>query len=221
MKWLAAILSVLLALPARAADERCSASGSWEGRIAACTALLASANEPYSRSGALFHRGEAYLALGETLMAVRDLDAAARLAPNRPAPHLALGIAYLEAGRPDRAREALDVAARLAPGSADILHWRAFAEDRLGRPEAALADLDRALDADPAHPSARLTRARLRCGLGDHEGAVADTQAALASGAMGARRLAGHLAEAGFGPLAGEAPLSEGVLLRWARAGCP
>lgn len=223
MRYLLALALLLWPVAAVADVEarRCAAPDDWEGRIVACSAVLARRTSSQALARAHLHRGEAHLALGATLEAIRDLREAVRLAPGMAAAHLALGVAYLELGRADAAERSLAEAAARAPDAPDIWYWRALAEDRLGRPEAALDALDRALAIAPFHAPARLARARLRCALGDVEGAVADTGAALESGALGHGRLSAHLAAAGFVPSSPDGAPSLDDLQRWARAGCP
>jgi len=125
-------------------------------------------------------RALAYVDLGETAAAERDVDAAEQLDPNDPRVRLAR-IALLQA-EPELATEALlelDQLARDAPGVADVRLACARAWAAAGDATRAAEELDAAIDLEPG-PAAWIARARLRSIGGDDAGAEADLALALA-----------------------------------------
>jgi Flp pilus assembly protein TadD len=81
-----------------------------------------------------FERGNAALDRGDTAAAVRELEAAAALAPERSEVHNHLGLAYAAAGRPDAALAAFERAVALdcdnAAAAANLAAVRAAAPGR-------------------------------------------------------------------------------------------
>ena len=214
---LAALMAVTLPAPAAASHARtlCAEETDPAMRVRHCRAAIAAGGSDRALARIHLHLGEAHLALGETLYAIRELRTATRLAPDMPSAHLVLGVAYQAGGNMPRATESFDRAAQIAPEAFEVWYWRARAEERMGLIDDAIRHLGRALEIAPDHPEARLSRARLYCRTGDAPGAAEDLLLAVASGALSEDRLARRLSKRGFG-----APTREN-LIAWAVAGCP
>lgn len=131
------------------------------------------------RSPLALCRRAAVQAIGNPEAALRDLDAALRLAPRLAEGHALRGRVRLTLGQDEAARADLDEAIWLDSRLAPAYQARGTLEARHGRLTAALADLDRATALDPDDPATLAERGALHVRRDDRPAARADFARAL------------------------------------------
>jgi tetratricopeptide (TPR) repeat protein len=125
-------------------------------------------------------RAHAFQALRRPHEALRDLDAAIRLAPAHPELHMLRGLLLADPLREHgRAIADFDAAIRLRPDDALAYYRRGLAYVEVNNPHHALSDLGRALALRPDLADAYLERAALHGRMREHRLQAADLGAAL------------------------------------------
>lgn len=144
---------------------------------------------------ALFRRGAALDALGQTDRALEDYDAAIRLDSHASRLYFARGVLLAGHRRAyDHAIADFDKALGIEPNNVDALIRRGDAYSQLGNTGHALVDLDRAVDLAQDNPFAYLARGIVYGRQGDNRRARADYDAALRLDPRNAPALIGRAA---------------------------
>jgi tetratricopeptide (TPR) repeat protein len=116
----------------------------------------------------------------ERQQAVADAEAAAKLAPTSPAPHMVLAQLRKAAGDSSGELSALDDAVRLDPDNPGVRTTRGYAVGRNGQYEAGLADLDYLVAKSPHDGLALNNRCMYKASWSkDFQGALTDCNAAI------------------------------------------
>lgn len=118
------------------------------------------------RASAFSNRGRTYMGMGRTSDAIRDLRAAARLAPRNVKIATNLGIALARSGYVKDALAVFDAARASDPSFAPLHLARANLLASTGQPAMALASYGEALQCDPSLNDAYMKRAELLKSLG-------------------------------------------------------
>ncbi len=124
--------------------------------------------------------GDIRLRQGRARDALREFDAAVRMARSFPEAHCNRGVALQELGRLAEALAAEDRALALRPGYATAHFNRGNILRGLGRLDEAIAAYDRALKAEPAYPEALVNRGMALNARGRAVDALKDFRRALA-----------------------------------------
>jgi len=131
-------------------------------------------------ANAFYGRGHANYALGRYDLAVRDYDAALRLAPKALQILASRGAAYSEIGQPRLAIADLDRAIEDEPSGYNF-NDRCWARAVWGQQlDAALADCNASLKLDNTDPAAQDSRALVYFRLGKNDLAIGDASGAIA-----------------------------------------
>jgi tetratricopeptide (TPR) repeat protein len=150
-------------------------------RIAACTTLLASANEPNvaPRVGYLLARADAQEDKGDLARAIADFNAAIQLDPGNATAFESRGTAFLRNGNRDRAIEDYNEAIRLEPNFALAYADRGAAYYFKKDYERAIKDYDEAIRLDPKRAGTFSNRGAAYKKLGRNDRALADENEAI------------------------------------------
>jgi tetratricopeptide (TPR) repeat protein len=156
---------------------QCNAAGvvAVDDRIRACGEVITSGKETgRALAVALAHRARAYVEIGETVLALRDFDAAVAANPGDASLFADRGEARLRNGRPQEAIEDFTAALALDAGLVPAMTGRGNALLAMRNPEAALADFTAAMQADPKRADPVYRRAIANARLGRIADAMAD-----------------------------------------------
>ncbi len=180
MRWLAAVLVLAFAcgLPAwgQTRDEnaqRCE-TGDPDMRIAGCTALIQSGQEPNENLiNAYRHRGYAYYAKGNVDRAIQDYDQVIRLNPSDDSAFSNRGLFYWRKASYDRAIQDYGQVIRLNP-SDDAFNNRGLVYFGKTNYDRAIQDFDQAIRLNPSYAIALNNRGLSKRKIGDTTGGDAD-----------------------------------------------
>ncbi|MEM6671014.1 MAG: tetratricopeptide repeat protein [Pseudomonadota bacterium] len=114
---------------------------------------------PKGEAQTLYTRGNAFLVMGKTRLALRDYDSANKRDSGIFQIWEARGRALFRLGRVPESRTSFEEALKLNPDDRQARVGRGAALVALGQPEAALEDLDAALAEEPDDPTALFHRA--------------------------------------------------------------
>lgn len=149
-------------------------------RVAACTAIIESGElNDSERADAHANRGAAQRADGDVTAALRDFEAALRLAPEQAAALEGRAGILIASGQLDAAEPLVDRLIAAGHGLAQAHLMKGQIRAQRGEYEAAIASYTSALDQDGRLASAFALRGRARQRLDDAEGALADYAAAI------------------------------------------
>ena len=124
--------------------------------------------EQPDHAGAHYALGMALLREGKEQEAVRELQEAARLAPDNPLPLVALGRHFLDR-QPAKAEGYLNQALAIDSNNVDFLMLRSRVFEKLGKGRLALGDLEKVVELKPTATGAWLRLGMLHQSLGENE----------------------------------------------------
>ncbi len=127
-----------------------------------------------SEAVSAFHIGVAAMQIGQLDHAEKELERAAKLAPNEPSIYVNLGLVNLRRGDADAAASQLEKARTLAPLNFEVALFQGHVEHLRGRLEEAAAHLRRALAAKPGDAKAGFELVKV---LGRVGGEAAESEA--------------------------------------------
>lgn len=173
---LSAGLAAMMALAAWAgAKDDCAQKDDRALRIEACTAMITSdEHSDPERAVAHFNRGSAHDALGQTLLAIEDYDAALLLDPELQAAYYNRANAYFARDEYARAIEDYNQAVQIDPAAANAYNNRGEAYSRLGEDQQAIDDFSQALRINPNYADAYRNRGVVYENMGKFDRAVHD-----------------------------------------------
>ncbi len=179
------------AMPQAAADQSAKASpkdvaacaqvNAPDQAIAGCTRVIEDQRQkPQRRAAALYNRGNAYTAKGDTDAAIADYDEALKLDPKNAGALNNRGSARSDKGDTDAAIADFDAAIKLSGRFASAYFNRANAYAAKGDSARAIADYDKAIAYNRRNVNAYLARGGLHLAAGAAAKARADMRQALA-----------------------------------------